>query len=300
MLRPGQYFCPGKLLISAEYAVLQGAKALAVPTKLGQHLKLSRSDAPVVKWKVQDERDNTLFEGEFNEYGQVLSSTSLEWASRISKLLGELSARGVPLKGSSWSFHRDHPASWGLGTSASMIANVAHASGLDPMELFFASQTGSGYDVAVSYAKSALLYALKDGNAHWQETVFKPPFVDALWLVYSGVKQESEKEVKAFVKRTQLSKAQLIRCNELTQRMYTSQTLASFSQAIAEHELLIGELLDRKPVKRERFPDFDGQIKSLGAWGGDFLLVAAEGDVRPYFHQRGLTTVLAYTELVDC
>ena len=36
------YYSHGKLLISCEYAVLDGAKALALPTKLGQRLDVSK------------------------------------------------------------------------------------------------------------------------------------------------------------------------------------------------------------------------------------------------------------------
>ena len=35
----------------------------------------------------------------------------------------------------------------------------------------------------------------------------------------------------------------------------------------------MSELLDTKTIKELLFPDFSGTIKSLGAWGGDFVLV---------------------------
>lgn len=49
------------------------------------------------------------------------------------------------------------------------------------------------------------------------------------------------------------------------------------------------------------FHDFPGEIKSLGAWGGDFLLAAASTNVekqKKYFQQKGFETSFNYKELV--
>jgi mevalonate kinase len=37
------FYSHGKLLITSEYAVLDGAKALALPTRLGQKLSVSKN-----------------------------------------------------------------------------------------------------------------------------------------------------------------------------------------------------------------------------------------------------------------
>jgi hypothetical protein len=46
------------------------------------------------------------------------------------------------------------------------------------------------------------------------------------------------------------------------------------------------------------FSDFNGSIKSLGAWGGDFVLVASEENPMSYFKSKGFHTILSYTDLV--
>jgi len=64
---------------------------------------------------------------------------------------------------------------------------------------------------------------------------------------------------------------------------------------------MLGEKLDLTPVKELLFPDFNGQIKSLGAWGGNFVLVASSDtseQVRNYFLNKGLTTVFSFDELI--
>ena len=50
-----------------------------------------------------------------------------------------------------------------------------------------------------------------------------------------------------------------------------------------------------------KLSDFDGGIKSLGAWGGDFILAASatgEETVKAYFSNKGLNTVIPYEEMI--
>jgi hypothetical protein len=39
-------------------------------------------------------------------------------------------------------------------------------------------------------------------------------------------------------------------------------------------------------------------IKSLGAWGGDFILISKTDQYLKYFHDRGYTTVLDWDAMV--
>ena len=56
------YYSHGKLLISCEYAVLDGAKALALPTKLGQRLDVSKKYTKNIHWKSLDYQNKLWFE----------------------------------------------------------------------------------------------------------------------------------------------------------------------------------------------------------------------------------------------
>ena len=49
-----KFYSHGKLLLSAEYAVLNGVKALALPTKLGQSLEVKTIEQPEIRWKSFD------------------------------------------------------------------------------------------------------------------------------------------------------------------------------------------------------------------------------------------------------
>ena len=46
------------------------------------------------------------------------------------------------------------------------------------------------------------------------------------------------------------------------------------------------------------FPDFDGVIKSLGAWGGDFVMVISNENPTDYFMEKGYETVIPYEEMI--
>ena len=59
--------------------------------------------------------------------------------------------------------------------------------------------------------------------------------------------------------------------NTLTDKIAQTKKLNEFEILIEKHEFLIGELINKKPIKSSLFSDFNGGVKSLGAWGGDFF-----------------------------
>ena len=57
-------------------------------------------------------------------------------------------------------------------------------------------------------------------------------------------------------------------------------------------------VLKTPTVKETRFPDFNGAIKSLGAWGGDFVMAVSENDPAGYFKKKGFEVVVPYREMI--
>ena len=84
--------------------------------------------------------------------------------------------------------------------------------------------------------------------------------------------------------------------NTLTEDILKSCKLEDFENLITKHELLIAKLTQQTPLKISHFPDYKGAIKSLGAWGGDFLL--ATGSDHLYFKDKGYHTIISYNEMV--
>jgi hypothetical protein len=51
-------------------------------------------------------------------------------------------------------------------------------------------------------------------------------------------------------------------------------------------------------VKETLFHDFEGVVKSLGAWGGDFVLAISKENPTDYFKAKGFEVVIPYSEMI--
>jgi hypothetical protein len=60
-------------------------------------------------------------------------------------------------------------------------------------------------------------------------------------------------------------------------------------------------LIKLERVSEARFPGLQGSVKSLGAWGGDFVMIASEQDpdaLFNYLDHLGFGTRFRYKDLV--
>ena len=60
----------------------------------------------------------------------------------------------------------------------------------------------------------------------------------------------------------------------------------------------MSNILEVATIREALFPDFDGVIKSLGAWGGDFVLSISKEDPTDYFKKKGFGTVIPYGKMI--
>ena len=295
----------GKVLISGEYLVLQGAVALAVPLKLGQQLSMMEGNLPgKVEWIATD-TTGTWFQGIFTlEDWTIIESSDKAVALRLQKMLaavrsispGFLRNRNAVKIGTTLEFNRN----WGFGSSSSLIALLARLADIDALALHRLVSEGSGYDVACAVSGSALLFNLANGQAVIRPVDFQPPFLHQLFLVYLGYKQNSETEVVDFKGRNHNFTSQNLIISEISMKMATANDPAEFIQLMLQHELIMESLLERPSVMKLLFPDFQGAVKSLGAWGGDFVLAASmhgEAYVRNYFSNKSMGVVFPLNEL---
>ena len=77
----------GKLLITGEYLVLDGAMALAVPTKFGQSLEVTTLNKPILVWKSFDFKDDIWFETVFKINHNEISTQALNNNGKTERLL---------------------------------------------------------------------------------------------------------------------------------------------------------------------------------------------------------------------
>ena len=86
--------------------------------------------------------------------------------------------------------------------------------------------------------------------------------------------------------------------NSITENILSCKRLENFNVLLEKHESIISKVIGLEPVKLSFFPDFNGTIKSLGAWGGDFVMVTSVKNPRAYFYAKGYHTVIPYTEMI--
>ena len=84
-----------------------------------------------------------------------------------------------------------------------------------------------------------------------------------------------------------------------TDIIYASRRLEHFTEACRSHEALLSSLIQRPTVQERLFPDFRGVVKSLGAWGGDFVMAAADDPsaAETYFNKRGYPVCLSFSDI---
>lgn len=293
----------GKLLLTGEYLVLHGAVALALPTKLGQTLTVEKH-GDALFWDAYQPEGPWLSATLNPQTLEVVETNDLSKAAKLSQILKavhELNPSAFE-PGLRFETHLEFDPSWGLGSSSTLISNLAQWAGVNPYEVLKKTIGGSGYDLACATANSAIHYKLEQGEPNIQPVTFNPPFVDRLFFVYQGKKQHSSEEVKAFNQHWEHS--------NLTEEMQTVSALSmalptltyyeDFCTLLQIHENLLSRCLDREPVQRQ-FPDFEGVLKSLGAWGGDFLLAVTQKpfeEVKAYFQSKGMNTIFQYQDLI--
>jgi hypothetical protein len=89
--------------------------------------------------------------------------------------------------------------------------------------------------------------------------------------------------------------------SELTLAFSRARDLLTIEKIIVEHENLIAEAVNLPRAKTLFFDNFWGEIKSLGAWGGDFVMATSDrssSETRRFFEEKGFPTVFKYDEMV--
>jgi mevalonate kinase len=305
-LTGGEYYSRGKFLLSGEYLVLYGAKALAIPLKFGQRMVVSTlPETGLLKWETFV-HGKLWFTAGFNLKDlEILETTDQKTAAFIQNLLKAGGKLRPDLRLSNCGYHiQNHiefDISWGLGSSSSLVSNLAYWLGIDPFSLYRSAFQGSGYDIFCSRADKPIIYQLKEGQPFVQESSFNPAFLGHLYFVYSGRKQDSQVSVEKFRAIRFHDDKLILAISELTETMIEASSFVEFQAAMNCHEEILSAVLGLKPVKELLFPDFEGQIKSLGAWGGDFVMAAtemSEPEVRNYFKRKNLEIVFKWIEIV--
>jgi mevalonate kinase len=296
-----------KLLLTAEYLVLNGAKALAVPLRFGQAFRVVEKDPGIISWHSISSDGSAWFNGKFaNTDFSIISSSDPSIAvypQRLMQAARELNPGFISQsEGCEVVSTLNYPLLWGLGSSSTLIAAVAEWAGVDPFELHFKVSKGSGYDIACAISKKPVLYTLQNGTPSYSPVDFSPRFAENIFFVYQGKKQDSSEGIRKFRSRnTETDDEDITAVNLLTDKMLYAETLSEFENVIQEHEGLISALVGVPPIKKTLFNDLPGEVKSLGAWGGDFCMLTWNDDpllLSAYLKSKELEIWFNFSDIV--
>ena len=299
MPSPTRYYARGKLLLTGEYAVLDGTVALAVPTRRGQWLQVSETTGDALHWQSRLSDGSIWLECTFGPDLTLQSASDKAVGERLAQVLQAARTLRPEWSGgaSDAVMQLEFDRSWGLGSSSTLISLIAQWAQVDAFALSEATFGGSGYDVACATAEGALLYRRADGRPLSCPVAFYPSYADHLYFVHRNQKQDSRKGIAQYRSRPP-DIAKLDYLTQCTHHLLHAQSLEAAQVVMCTHERTVSELIDMPPVQEVLFDDFEGAIKSLGAWGGDFMLVACAHDPTAYFVERGYETILTYEQMV--
>ena len=188
---------------------------------------------------------------------------------------------------------------WGLGSSSTFVNNLAKWANVDPYKLLFSTFKGSGYDIACCDVNHPIIYNKMGNSICINKANFNPPFIENLFLIYLGKKQNTQTSIENYSK-SQFNKVESIKkINRICDEFLKCNDLIHFEELIQEHESIISKAISINPIQKSTFIGYkDGKIKSLGSWGGDFILVTTKNKDLTYFRNRGLNTIIPLKEMV--
>ena len=306
-----EFYSNGKLLLTGEYFVLDGAKSLAVPTTCGQDLMVKPIKQPQLIWNSFTNEGECWLEAIFDlpklrlvsaTYDAVEDGGKGSLAEDLFEILLEVRKLNPSFLNSENGFevktNLTFPKNWGLGTSSTLINNLANWASVNPYELLLNTFGGSGYDIACAQNDNPILYTNNGIEPFIEKVNFTPSFKEQLYFVYLNKKQNSREGIQRFKELKGNLTSEVSQISSLTDAFLSCTNIVDFEKLLFEHEQIVSKTIQLKPVQELLFNDYFGQTKSLGAWGGDFILATGNEDSTNYFNQKGFKTVIPYQDLI--
>ncbi|MCW1963393.1 GYDIA family GHMP kinase [Chryseobacterium viscerum] len=296
-------FSPGKLMLTSEYFAIDGALVLAVPTKLGQEFFFEEKEdgKSLIYWEAYHQ--NKLWLKAVIDYKnwQILETNIPSNAEFIVKTLKNVQQLSITKFKTNLTYqlktNLQFPADYGLGSSSTLMNNLAEWAEIDPFHLNTISLGGSGYDIAVAKEKSAVLFQSKP-EIKYEKVDFNPSFKNELIFIHLNQKQDSREGIN-FYKSKKKSPELVDEFSDITKKIMLCNELECFSELMMIHEHKIADFLEISTVKEKIFSDCPSFVKSLGAWGGDFVMSAKFGDYKNYFWEKGFPTVFEWENIIN-
>ena len=287
----------GKILLTSEYFILDGAKGIALPTQLGQTLSVEESKSFQYEAYLNDkslwfhydknnlENDAVLLLNKALDY--IIKNTE----NQSNKIQGIFKT------------HLEFNKNWGLGSSSTFVALLSDYFNFDAFELNRFLFKGSGYDIACAFAVSPIIYQRQDEfHQSFQEIQISEKVTNSLYFVYLNKKQNSRNAINYYNGINNISKKELIKdLNLITEDLQINTNVSDWIYLLKNHETLISKSLKLEKISSllgNKMPFF---TKSLGAWGGDFILCVSEepeSEVKKFFSNLGFNDMFSYKDFI--
>lgn len=298
-----EFYSNGKLFILGEYYVLEGAKVFAMPTKFGQYLHVFPLKTKTLSWKSYD-ADGSVWYNDEIAVNDILSNNQTSDDKVRNTLIDILHQAHLmnPIILENNGFLAEtkltFPRNWGLGTSSTLINNIAQWFQIDAFELLQKSFGGSGFDIACAQNNTPVTYQVVNKQPIVEQVTFNPNFKEHIYFVYLNKKRDSKDAIANFKKKQKNLSQEIKQVSQMTNELLHIQDLQLFLDFFKKYEQNLSEILETPTIQNELFPDFNGLVKSLGGWGGDFVMVASIQNPTEYFKNKGYETIIAYSDMI--
>lgn len=284
----------GKLLFTSEYFVLDGALALAIPTKFGQSLHVTKAQS--FQWKASKSDNSVWFT---NRDTETKESQFLE--SMFHFIKNEFKEIDANKFNQAFETQLQFPNEWGLGSSSTLIALLSDYFNINPYRLNHAMFKGSGYDIACAFSEKALFYQNIDREAPYVECVeIEKDIKPFLYFIYTEKKQNSRDAISHY-NRLNINKVEIAReLESLTRELIQKSSYKDWQYLLNIHEELISKTLNLEPIAKNTLKNIPYFSKSLGAWGGDFgLIISDDGyeKTKQKVKESGFETFFSFDEM---
>lgn len=260
-------------------------------------MKVTESSGSDLRWITKDANGKKWFECTLNLIDFSIEKTSDEnkaqFIQTLVKALIQLNSDFL----SKWKKYKvdcvlEFNPEWGWGSSSTLITNLAQWAEVSPFELFFETQCGSGYDIAAAIAEAPILYQKDDEALSFEEIDLSDIVIENSIVFYRGQKVNSATEVAQWKQLKKPKSADISEISQLSEAIAEVKSVSDYLKAIDQHEKLIQSYLKVNTLQ-EDFSDFEGKMKSLGAWGGDFGLAVHEDPdyTSQYLKSKGIDTL---------
>jgi len=297
------YRSNGKLFLIGEYIVIDGAKAFALPTKYGQCLFVENSSEieNLITWKAIKFDNSIWFETEIrlNDL-EIISSTNDKLSQSLQNVLKQAKSLNPDFFNSNNSYQcltkLEYPQEWGLGSSSTLIDLISQWIEINPFELNQLTFNTSGYDIACAHHHQPILFSnnpieVEDLELNWN-------FKDQLYFVYLNQKQDTQAVVGNHYKNKPKDWKMIQDLSDLVVQATKVESLTDLECILDEYQARLGDFMQIPQVKELYFPDYLGTVKSLGAWGGDFVLVTYREGMNDYFKEKGYEIIIPFSEMI--